>query len=189
MKLKYLFIPALAIVLIFALPLHFLDGVETHGLDFANLPRRQTGAPTTSKQVFKQANEKEVQHIVETFFEGFHTQDSTLIKQVVHTGVMMQSIGKNRTGEMILSTQDFSGFLSSICSIPETTSFKEVIHSYEVKMDGKMANVWTPYTFYINDAISHCGTNSFQLFKRVGIWKIFYIVDTRDREGCGVKRG
>ncbi len=167
MKLKYIFIPAIVVFIIFA---------------FAK-------APSPALQAYSQADEKEVQHIVETFFEGFHAQDSMIIKKVVHKEVRMQSIGKNRTGEMVLSTQDFSGFLASICSIPETTSFKEEIHNYEVKMDGKMANVWTPYTFYINDAVSHCGTNSFQLFKRDGLWKIFYIVDTRDREGCGVKRG
>ncbi len=167
MKLKYLLVPAAVVLLIFA---------------FAK-------TPTPSKHSYPQSNETEVQKIVQTFFKGFHAQDSTLIKEVVHTGVRMQSIGKNQTGEMILSSQDFSGFLASICSIPETTSFKEEIHSYEVKMDGKMANVWTPYTFYINDAISHCGTNSFQLFKRDDVWKIFYIVDTRDREACGIKRG
>ena len=167
MKLKYLFIPALVVFMIFA---------------FAK-------APTPSINSYPQADEKEVQQIVETFFEGFHAQDSMIIKKVVHKEVRMQSIGKNRTGETVLSSEDFSGFLASICSIPETTTFREQIHSYEIKMDGKMANVWTPYTFYINNAISHCGTNSFQLFKRDGVWKIFYIVDTRDREGCGVKRG
>lgn len=166
MKAKYLFIPALVVVL----------------LAFAK-------APTNLYSTSNINEEKEVQHIVETFFKGFHAQDSVLIKEVVHKEVRMQSIGKNRTGETVLSSEDFSGFLSSICSIPESTIFKEEIHDYDVKLDGKMANVWTPYTFYINNAISHCGTNSFQLFKRDGVWKIFYIVDTRDREGCGVKRG
>lgn len=135
------------------------------------------------------AEEAVVQKIVEDFFDGFHHQDSIAIKKVVHDKVLMQSIGKNRTGEVVLSKQDFSGFLASICSIPETTDFEERIHKYEIKMDGKMANVWTPYSFYINGTLSHCGTNSFQLFKRDGVWKIFYLVDTRDREGCGVKRG
>lgn len=134
--------------------------------------------------------EKEVvKKIVKTFFEGFHNQDSLLIKSVVHKDVMMQSIGKNKTGEVVLSKQDFSSFLKSICVIPETTAFEEKIKEYEVKMDGKMANVWTPYSFYINGSLSHCGTNSFQLFKRNEEWKIFYIVDTRDREDCGEKRG
>lgn len=169
MRLKYLFIPMIVVFLLFA---------------FAKADL-QTYTPQQGGN-----NEKEVvKEVVKTFFEGFHEQDSLLIKTVVHQDVMMQSIGKNKTGEVVLSEQDFGSFLKSICAISETTSFEEKIKNYEVKMDGKMANVWTPYSFYINDSLSHCGTNSFQLFKRNGVWKIFYIVDTRDREDCGEKRG
>lgn len=167
MKLKYLFIPMIVVFLIFA---------------FAK-------APFTNSPPQEDYSKKEVQRIVETFFEGFHKQDSSIIKKVVHENVMMQSIGKNQIGEIELSKQDFGEFLTSICTIPETTNFEERIDSYEIKLDGKMANVWTPYSFYINGNLSHCGTNSFQLFKRNGVWKIFYIVDTRDRLGCGTKRG
>lgn len=174
MKLTFLFIPALVVSMIFAVVSSFVQ---------------EEGTPKTSRNAYTHANISEVRQIVETFFEGFHAQDSMTIRKAVHEEVRMQSIGKNRTGKVKLSNQDFNEFLVAICSIPETTSFKEVIHNYEVKMDGKMANVWTPYTFYINDDISHCGTNSFQLFKRDGVWKIFYIVDTRDRESCGIKRG
>ncbi|MFC4690118.1 nuclear transport factor 2 family protein [Dokdonia genika] len=169
MRLKYLFIPMIAVFLLFAFVKADKDYYRTANQD------------VYSEQVVKE--------VVQTFFKGFHTQDSILIKKVVHPDVMMQSIGKGELGEVQLSKQDFSGFLKSICSIPETTTFEERIDSYEIKMDGKMANVWTPYSFYINGSLSHCGTNSFQLFKRNGVWKIFYIVDTRDREGCGEKRG
>ncbi|TVZ51847.1 nuclear transport factor 2 family protein [Dokdonia sp. Hel_I_53] len=169
MKLTYLFIPMICVFFLFA---------------FAKANRNNN---LTSEQ--EQVDEVEVQKAVEIFFEGFHSQDSLLIKKVVHQGVMMQSIGKSKSGDIELSNQNFNEFLKSICSIPDTTSFSEVIHGYEIKMDGKMANVWTPYSFLINGNLSHCGTNSFQLFKRNGIWKIFYIVDTRSIEGCGEQRG
>ncbi|MFC4634260.1 nuclear transport factor 2 family protein [Dokdonia ponticola] len=149
-------------------------------------------AKATSAQSYPLSTEEtEVKQLVERFFEGFHKQDSTIIKSVVHEKILMQSIGKNQTGEVVLSKQDFSGFLTSICSIPGDTKFEERIESYKVQIDDNkaMANVWTPYSFYVNGELSHCGTNSFQLFKRDGTWKIFYIVDTRDRENCGVKRG
>lgn len=144
---------------------------------------------TTAQTPSQSQEEIEVRQLVETFFKGFHKQDSTIIKSVVHEKILMQSIGKNRLGEVVLSKQDFSGFLTSICSIPGETQFEERIENYKIRMDGKMANVWTPYSFYVNGELSHCGTNSFQLFKRDGVWKIFYIVDTRDRENCGAKRG
>lgn len=144
-------------------------------------------AKTTTAQ--SNAEEEIIRKVVEDFFIGFHHQDSLTMKKVVHPNVLLQSIGKNKTGEVVLSKQDFSNFLNTVCSIPDMTDFEEQIHNYEIKMDGKMANVWTGYSFYINGVLSHCGTNSFQLFKQDGIWKIFYIVDTRDREGCAVKRG
>ncbi len=176
MKLKFLFFTIAISFLIFAFAKPVVNSIEILDAPIDYRIRNESG-------------EEEVQKIVETFFKGFHAQDSILIKSVVHEKVLMQSIGKNNTGEVVLSKQDFNGFLTSICSIPESTSFEERIDSYKVRMDGKMANVWTPYSFYINGALSHCGTNSFQLFKRDGVWKIFYIVDTRDREGCGLKRG
>ncbi|WP_298327063.1 nuclear transport factor 2 family protein [uncultured Dokdonia sp.] len=169
MRLKYLFVPMIAVFILFA----FVKA-DNHYYKSSNQDPQ---------------GEQEVKEVVQTFFEGFHKQDSLLIKKVVHEDVMMQSIGKGKLGEIELSKQDFNQFLLSICSIPETTAFEERIADYEIKMDGKMANVWTPYSFYINGSLSHCGTNSFQLFKRNGVWKIFYIVDTRDREDCVEKRG
>ncbi|WGK64141.1 nuclear transport factor 2 family protein [Croceiramulus getboli] len=135
------------------------------------------------------SDEQQAKRAIEVFFEGFHAQDSTVIKTVVHDKVIMQSIGNNAQKDIVLSTQNFSQFLASICSIPEETEFKEEIHDYRVRVNGKMANVWTPYSFYVNGNLSHCGVNSFQLFKRDGVWKIFYIVDTRDRESCARNRG
>lgn len=37
-----------------------------------------------------------------------------------------------------------------------------------------------------NGNFSHCGVNSFQLFHDNGQWKIIYLIDTRQRTGCGV---
>ncbi|MCJ7759077.1 MAG: nuclear transport factor 2 family protein, partial [Gillisia sp.] len=58
------------------------------------------------------------------------------------------------------------------------------LHSFDIRINGALANVITPYSFYVNGNLSHCGVNSFQLFKESGNWKIIYIVDTRIKEGC-----
>lgn len=128
--------------------------------------------------------EKQLQQTIETFFEGFHKQDTVLIKSVVNDQVMMQSIMKNREGKVFLHTEEFSNFLKSIASIPAEATFDEKIKSYEIRVEGNMANVWTPYEFYMNNQFSHCGVNNFQLMKKDGEWKIFYLVDTRTREHC-----
>jgi hypothetical protein len=45
-----------------------------------------------------------------------------------------------------------------------------------------MANVWTPYEFYINEKLSHIGVNSFTLLLENNIWKIVHIIDTRRKK-------
>lgn len=132
-----------------------------------------------------QNNEKEeVKKAVEMFFNGFHNQDSVLIKSTTSPGIIMQTIGRDKEGGSVVKTSDFNTFLKSIVSIPDTTKFREKLLSYQIQVDGSMANAWTPYEFWINDKLSHCGVNSFQLHKKDGAWKIIYIIDTRRREDC-----
>jgi hypothetical protein len=54
----------------------------------------------------------------------------------------------------------------------------------EVKIDGTIAQVWTYYTFHLNDTFSHCGTDAFMLVKVGGSWKITQLADTERKEGC-----
>jgi len=132
-----------------------------------------------------QDNEKKsIMKTIDTFFNGFHNQDSMVIKSAVSPDIIMQTIGKDKEGSSVVKTSDFNIFLKSIVSIPDTTKFQEKLLSYEIVVDGDMAHAWTPYEFWINDAMSHCGVNSFQLHKQEGVWRIIYIIDTRRREGC-----
>ena len=57
------------------------------------------------------------------------------------------------------------------------------ILGFDIKIDGNMANAWTPYEFWFDGNFSHCGINSFQLIKEDKTWKIIYLVDTR-RKKC-----
>lgn len=130
------------------------------------------------------AEKAAVQNTIVKFFEGFHQQDSTLLKKTVSDAVVMRRISIDSVGNASLSEQEFPDFLNSILSIPKTLKYKEVIKSYSIHIDGPMAQVWTPYEFIRNGELSHCGVNSFQLFKEDTDWKIIYIIDTGRKEGC-----
>ena len=54
----------------------------------------------------------------------------------------------------------------------------ERIWDPEVKIRGPIANVWTPYDFWIDGKFSHCGIDSFDLIKVDGQWKISGIMYT-----------
>lgn len=129
-----------------------------------------------------------VQKTVETFFEGFHKQDTSLISKTLSKDVILQTIGKSKEGNNRISTENFEDLIQSITSIPDTISFQEKLLSFTIQIDGAMANAWTPYEFWYNNEFSHCGVNSFQLFKNDDSeWKIIYLIDTRRREGCSVE--
>lgn len=125
-----------------------------------------------------------VKAAIDTFFEGFHKQDSLIINQVVSKDIIMQSIGKDKEGNAKIRNKNFANFLKSIVSIPKDNKFEEKLLDYVIKVDGNMANVWTPYEFWFNGEFSHCGVNSFQLFNDNGQWKIIYLIDTRRKSGC-----
>ncbi|MDY7395593.1 nuclear transport factor 2 family protein [Aureibaculum sp. 2210JD6-5] len=133
------------------------------------------------KPIIAQSNDSDkIREVIHTFFDGLHAGDTLMIKGTAKDNIIMQTIGKTE-----VKSVKFSDFLKSIATInPETTKIQEKILSYDIKVDGNMANAWTPYEFYVNDEFSHCGVNSFQLFKSEGNWKIFYIIDTRRKQDC-----
>lgn len=132
----------------------------------------------------QESEEHAVQKTIEAFFEGFHQQDSTALRETVAGDVLLQTIAKDSLGKVYVKTEDFSKFIKSIIGIPETTKFQETIKSYSIQVDGPMANAWTAYEFHVNNKFSHCGVNSFQLVKQGDAWKIIYLIDTRRKEGC-----
>ena len=87
------------------------------------------------------------------------------MKEHVSEKVIIQSIGENLKGGTVLNETSFSGFLKSIASIPKDISFSQELLDYQISIDGNMANVWTPYTFYFAGRLNHCGVNSFWLVK------------------------
>ena len=129
-------------------------------------------------------HQEEVKRSIESFFEGFHQQDSLVIKSVVQDDIRLQTMGYDKEGRGRLRTDSFDQFLKSIVSIPDSVDFREELLDFDIRIDRPMAHAWTPYRFWINGELSHCGVNSFQLFHDGTAWKIIYLVDTRRRDNC-----
>lgn len=122
-----------------------------------------------------------VKETIHRFFNAMRSSDSSAIKSTLAPGAIFQTI----TRENEVRTQEIRGFITSVGKAPKG-SLDERISFTTVNVDGNLAAVWTPYTFYYNGQFSHCGVNSFQLHKENGTWKIRYLIDTRRKEGCAV---
>jgi hypothetical protein len=60
-------------------------------------------------------------------------------------------------------------------------TMRERIWNPEVRVHGSIANVWTPYDFWIDGKLSHCGVDAFDLIKTPKGWKIAGGVYTIER--------
>lgn len=135
--------------------------------------------------LYAQSNEEvKAKAAIDTFFEGFHKGDTTLMKSVIHGKPLLQTAYKNKEGEDVLVTDSLDKLLNAIANRPKNDKWDERLLNYNIQIDGNMAHVWTPYEFWFNAEFSHCGVNSFQLFKDDDQWKIIYLIDTRRRETC-----
>ncbi|MFD0761403.1 nuclear transport factor 2 family protein [Lutibacter aestuarii] len=130
----------------------------------------------------------EVKTVINTFFEGLHTADTTLINSVISKNILMQTTFTNSKGESILRSSTKKDFFTTLLSKKEEDVWFEKLLSVEIKIDGNIASVWIPYEFYLNDIFSHCGANSFQLYyNNNNHWEIIYIIDTRRKKDCKSK--
>ncbi|MEJ2585596.1 MAG: nuclear transport factor 2 family protein [Robiginitalea sp.] len=125
-----------------------------------------------------------VRAAIDHFFEGFHRQDTAMMRSVLHKEVRMQRIGRDSSGSPRIIGESIGDFLTSMARLPDTLRIQERLLDYRIQTDGDMAHAWTPYEFYLNGNFHHCGVNSFQLFRDSEGWKIIYIIDTRRVEDC-----
>jgi hypothetical protein len=140
----------------------------------------------TGRMGFTQLNETDrIRETINLFFEGLNGKDTVKLQSTVSDAMVLQTI-VNKNGKVEIRTETFSGFKHSIAAIPAETSIEEKITFGNLLTDSVLSSVWMPYRFFVNGKISHCGTNSFQLAKINGDWKITYIIDTR-RKDCEIK--
>ena len=138
-----------------------------------------TGAVAQSEE----KSEKAVKAVINRFFEGMEKGDTSLIRGACTDDPVLQTYMADKAGNMLMYTENFSDFLTIVGS-PAKDKYKEVIEFDGVHVEKSLASVWTPYVFYVNGKVAHCGTNSFQMVKTDAGWKIQYIIDTRRKQGC-----
>lgn len=130
-----------------------------------------------------QSETEAVKATINRLFDGMRKGDSVLLLQAFAPNAILQSVGQNREGVVVVRTDSVAAFARQI-GTPHNEVYDERIQFGAIHIDDNLASVWTPYKFYLGENFSHCGVNSFQLVKLNGAWKIQYLIDTRRREGC-----
>ncbi len=118
---------------------------------------------------------------VEQIFQGMRAADAEMVRAVFAADARF-AILDTRSGSARVAAQDVEGWLRAIEG--SGGGWDERIYDVEARVDGGMASVWAPYTFYRDGELSHCGINSIELLHDGEGWRVTQISDTRRREGC-----
>lgn len=114
---------------------------------------------------------------VDRIFEGMRTANAEMVRSVFAPDARFAMVEDGA-----VRVQSVAGWLDGIGG--SGGRWDERVYDVEVQVDGAMASVWAPYTFYLDGAISHCGINSIEMLHDGAGWKVTQISDTRRREAC-----
>jgi hypothetical protein len=138
---------------------------------------------TCQLTVKAQTAEDSVKAAVTKMFDAMRQSDSAMLQSSFSPSAVLQAFARSKEGKTIVKNETVTEFAGSISKAPKGALDERIVFE-TIKIDGPLAAVWTPYTFYYNGKQSHCGVNSFQLVRIDGEWKIQYILDTRRKNGC-----
>ena len=130
-----------------------------------------------------QSAEDSVKNTITQMFAAMKSADASGLRKVFADSALLQSISVTKEGKTVVRNEPVSEFIDYVGK-QQAGSADERISFDVVKTDGPLAFAWTPYKFYFNGELHHCGINSFQLVRLNGEWKVQYIIDTRRRDGC-----
>jgi len=125
------------------------------------------------------------QAAVSEFFDAMRSADSTRMFRVMHPDASLATLSR-QAGKVTVGKMPTESFLSGIASMEKGVA-NEQIGRIDVRIDGDLAQAWIPYSFYLRENFSHCGTNAFTLVKdRHERWQILSIIDTRRQDDCAI---
>ncbi|MCO4797809.1 MAG: hypothetical protein KC484_01235 [Colwelliaceae bacterium] len=100
-----------------------------------------------------------------------------LLQQFTEEAILERVNKKNE-----VKKSDLSKFAEFVDKSPK--HLDEQLFNITIQESGNLASAWTPFAFYLDGKLSHCGINSFQLIKQNEQWKIRYLMDNAFQGDC-----
>jgi hypothetical protein len=141
-------------------------------------------APTVLAQEPPPDPEAQVMQVVNDLFDAMRAADSATVRTLFHPElVKMASSFRQRDGTPAVRFGGLAGFASSVGGAAPG-EFDERLGKPEVVLNDNLATVFTPYAFYLNQQLTHCGVNVFLIARSGDDWRIVGLADTRRLEDC-----
>jgi hypothetical protein len=127
------------------------------------------------------ADQTAVLAVIQKLFDGMRAADTVVVRAAFVEGARFALIDSRATPPGV-RFQSVDGWINAVGN--SAKRWDEQIYDVQVRVDGDMAQVWAPYTFYLDKKVRHCGVDAIELLRIGGGWKITQISDTQRREGC-----
>ena len=124
-----------------------------------------------------------IHKVLNNLFDGMREGNGQKVQSVFTEDAKLNSVYTTKQGEFVVRSEKPSAFVEAV-DTPHEEVWNEKLLSVEIRIDGNLAQVWTPYEFYLNDDFQHCGVNAFHLVRTQAGWKILQLTDTRRRSTC-----
>lgn len=131
------------------------------------------------------STEDSVKAAVGAVFIAMKNADANQIRDAFTDSAILQSIATDPTGKTLVRTSGIPQFITRIGSLGKDAA-DERVHIDWVKVDGALATVWAPYSFFLNGKFHHCGVDTFQLLRTDKGWKIQYILYNSRASACPI---
>ena len=117
--------------------------------------------------------------VVTKLFDSMRTRDTAAMRAAFVPNASSQSLSP--TG---VKFETIDGWVRSVGGAPAGLVLDDRLANPVVQVSGDLATVWVDYWFFAGERMSHCGVDAIQLYRQAGTWRIFSIVDTRQRQNC-----
>jgi hypothetical protein len=111
--------------------------------------------------------------VVQAFFDTMAAKDATTARQILLPQSRFYAVGEQagKAGKAArIRTFTAEEYLFDLPVMKQRV--RERIWNPDVRIRGFIANVWTPYDFWADGKLSHCGIDSFDLIKTDQGWRI-----------------
>lgn len=134
---------------------------------------------TLAPHATAQSDRDDAYAVVVKLFDSMRVRDTAAMRAAFTTNASMQSLTPDG-----VTFERIDGWIAAIGRAPAGLVLDERLANEVVQVNGDLANIWVDFWFFAGDRLSHCGVDAVQLHRAGGVWRIFSMVDTRQRQGC-----
>ncbi len=139
--------------------------------------------PPANPLPYADADSANVMAPINAMFSGLAGHDgAAILAQTRPEGGATLALEK-ADGSRLIRHLSWAEFTAGIKPGPDR--YEERLSDVAIEVDGDVAMVWAPYTFYLNGKADHCGVDHFDLVRENGGWKVLNVTWSQRTTGCG----